>query len=116
MTLVGLDILERHLKGELFQIKAVFNERGCVFGPVERQHLELSGEGISYSPDGRGNSLAAMIYDLKFEIRADRKFSESRTKRIIADIIAATKTQLPDSLPTSLTQFRITYGGTEIKL
>ena len=82
----GLEWLERFASGELYQIKAIFNEKGIIFGPVSCQHNTLGGGQIDYKGDYKGNALAAMLMDHRIEIRHDPRFGEARLRTIIAGL------------------------------
>jgi hypothetical protein len=115
MNIFGQHYLARHLAGEIYQIKVVCNDRGFVFGPVEKQHAQISAEGIVYRPDGKGSALAGMVYSEKFEMRASEHFKLPRVKIIFlgfAEQLLKSPTEIPPELMQKLIEaFHVKYDG-----
>jgi hypothetical protein len=114
MLISGIDLFLRHLNGELFQIKVVANEKGFVFGPVERQHVELGTEGVQYRPDGKGNAVAGMLYSGKIEFRNDPRFSEARLRTLVQEflkIFAAQSETLSTPAAQRANELKLFYAG-----
>jgi hypothetical protein len=51
-----------------FSAKAVFNQHGVIFFPVDRQHRDQKAPGISYADQSAGNALAVMLSPGMIEI------------------------------------------------
>ena len=99
--------LEEAVKGEHYQFKAVFNERGIILFPSTRKHMETKVEGICYDDSDKGNALGVIISPKKIEIRYHKKFQPERVKGIVAKLI-----ELEGLKP--LRCFEVTYQGKTI--
>jgi len=104
MLIEGLYWLERQVSGEEYQIKAIFNSNGILFGPVSREHSTLGGGPVNYKDSQKGNALAAMIMHNTFEIRYDKRFPPMRLRKVIDQL-----SQAEDLAP--LSDYEIIYQG-----
>jgi hypothetical protein len=109
MLLIGADHLASQVGAKAWSLKMVFNERGAILLPVDRQHREMKATGISYEDDYRGDALAAMLSPGRIEIRYHKDFSDRKVARIIGALL-----QQPE-LP-SLRAARVTYQGRELRV
>lgn len=88
MLILGTEHLEPVLSGDKHDAKLVFNKRGVIALPGDRQHRECKAEGISYEDDYVGNALAAMIRRDAIEIRFHKSFSDRDVTSIITLLLA----------------------------
>ena len=89
-TSVPICVLQTDPAAELakpgYQFKAVFNERGIILAPGAVQHKDTRVPGIWYDHDHKGNALAAMIYNGRFEIRGHSAFPPERVRVIVVKL------------------------------
>jgi hypothetical protein len=89
VLILGLESLTPNHPG--FTAKAVLNQHGIIFFPVNHQHRDRKATNISYEDDYQGNALAAMLSPGRIEIRYHKAF----TDEAIADLLG-TLTAHPD--------------------
>ena len=89
MVLIGADYLRGLIAaGSGFSAKMVFNDRGAIVFPVQRQHREMKAEGISYEDEYRGNALAAMLMPGRIEVRYHRAYTDADVARMVRAIVS----------------------------
>lgn len=124
-AIVNLDTLLSHLSGGVYEIKTLCSDRGMVFGPVEKQHLELCAESVRYRPDGKGNALACVVYNDRFELRGDARFNEMRVRTMMDKLGAVLVDELrklvaagtvKPGVARELRRYRIYYRGKDLGL
>ena len=69
-----------------YEAKAVFNQHGIIFLPVNQQHRDRKAENISYEDNYQGNALAAMLYPKRIEIRYHEAFSDTEVAELLNDL------------------------------
>lgn len=86
------------------QFKAVFNEKGIIFGTTRVEHRTLRCDEIFYADEGEGNAVAVILDGFKFEIRRHPGFSLERIEAILKTF---------DQEPTLkwISSLKITYAG-----
>lgn len=86
------------------QFKAVFNEKGIIFGTTRVEHRTLRCDEIFYADEGEGNAVAVILDGFKFEIRLHPGFSPERVSSILKSF---------DHEPSLkwISNLKITYGG-----
>ena len=110
MLLIGADYIEGLVvQGGYYSAKVVFNAKGAIFFPVNREHRNQKAGGISYEDNYKGNALAAMIAPGKLEIRYHQAF----TDQVVANIVRSLLTQ-PEL--ASLKGWSATYQGRPLAL
>ena len=86
------------------QHKAVFNEKGIVFGTTRVEHKTLRCDGIFYADEGAGNAVAVILDGFKFEIRRHPSFTLERIRMIL-------KSFAQESTLKWISRLKLTYGG-----
>ncbi len=86
------------------QFKAVFNEKGIIFGTTRVEHKTLRCDGIFYDDEGAGNAVAVIFDGFKFEIRLHPGFSPERVNSILKSFDL-------QPLLKWIAALKITYGG-----
>jgi hypothetical protein len=98
----------------------VVNDHGMVFGPVETQHCMLMGERTRYSPEGRYDGMACMVYNDKFEIRLHQKWRQESVRVLFDNLSTAVfaalaqMKELPPEVPSKLGRYCVVYGSTDL--
>lgn len=83
MMLRGVEIVADLAAGRIHSAKMVFNDRGALFFPIDRQHRDEKTEGISYEDDYKGSALAAMLGRGRIEIRVHKSFSDHQVNSVL---------------------------------
>ena len=104
MNVVGLEYLLSQIAQGGFSAKAVFNQHGVIFFPVDQQHRDQKAPGISYADESAGNALAAMLSPGRFEIRNHRDFSPEHVAELVTVLLKHAEL-------SSLKAWRVTYRG-----
>jgi len=86
------------------QFKAVFNEKGIIFGTTRIEHKTLRCDGIFYEDEGAGNAVAVIFDGFKFEIRLHPVFSPERVNSILKNFDQEARLKW-------IAEMKITYGG-----
>lgn len=107
MILIGGDYLRGLVAGGGFSAKMVFNERGAIVFPAQRQHRDMKAEGISYEDQYRGNALAAMLTPGRIEVRFHEAYSDADVSRMIRAIVGT-----PEF--ATMAKWGLTYRGRSI--
>jgi hypothetical protein len=100
--------LEEVLAKPSYQFKAVFNARGIIFLPMNRQHSETKVAGICYEDGVSGNAIAAVISPGQISIQKHPRFTVDTVKRILGELFQ-------DGRLEALRSFTVTYQGKIIK-
>jgi hypothetical protein len=87
MLLSGVAFLDSLIQKGGFSAKAIFNARGAIFFPVDRQHREQKLEGVSYEDNYAGNAMAAMLSPGRIEIRYHRDFADQDVCRVVSALL-----------------------------
>lgn len=105
MQIMGAELLERLLAGDVYEVKMVFNERGAIIFAASRQHRDVKAEGISYED----NALAALLRRDLVEIRFHQSFNDATVTDVLHRLVKL------DTVGY-LVNVRITYQGRPIVL